>query len=711
MRTRSQASAENSVIGKRRKGDDCVALEDGNRRKRRRVLSPREASYKELSRHSSDAEGDCFPCAKKSSLGKRNKGVESAQGDGASNKQAHEALDQEMIRCSPKIAEVPACSAMVVKTSTAETSKSINQRDGSDTAIELGPAPAQNHFIEQCSSSFERNFVTDGTSVQEYLHEQGRATCEEPTRHFEIVGTAVLPPKLPDTHCQSEKGNSNEGSPTLTRKGAEKRSYTASMKRKHTHLQSHSASRRKQSKNPRRAKKTVPMPIKSKKPSLKGIRAAKLRWTHLMQSIINAKSFPGCTSVDNKLPHNGVEQTMTVEEYPSNETRSLHKRRKRLEHGSLSTAQKRPKISKQQQKVGKQLRSLMRWIKTWLIQAKFSQITPYVKISKEDCPNSKEATNDMQSVPYASACALLMYAMVATRPDIAHAVGVVSRFMADLGRLHWDAVKSIMRYLKGTKNKCLCYGKGPLELKGFCDSDMARDVDTRKSTSGYVFTLAGGAVSWCSRLQKIVVLSTTEAEYISAIEASKEAIWLARLCSEFGLPDKAPMLGCDSHSAICLAKNAMFHARTKHIAVRYHFIREVLEDGLITLVKSTNGQNGNDMGEAFIMTEDERNAFANTMAKSCRQNEKLRILFLESVRILTMSGLMHATASTMLQEETCEEAHMLMDAWAEAKVHDDVARPLPMNLLKAMNQINCSGLLPNVVIHYLQVSEFTQPVS
>ncbi|MCO5562840.1 hypothetical protein L7F22_016475 [Adiantum nelumboides] len=107
--------------------------------------------------------------------------------------------------------------------------------------------------------------------------------------------------------------------------------------------------------------------------------------------------------------------------------------------------------------------------------------------------------------------------------------------LGDVGaRLHWDAVKSIMRYLKGTKNKCLCYGKGPLELKGFCDSDMAGDVDTRKSTSGYVFTLARGAVSWCSKLQKIVASSTTEAEYISATEASKEAIWLARLCSEFG---------------------------------------------------------------------------------------------------------------------------------------------------------------------------------
>ncbi|KAH7307767.1 hypothetical protein KP509_22G076900, partial [Ceratopteris richardii] len=125
-------------------------------------------------------------------------------------------------------------------------------------------------------------------------------------------------------------------------------------------------------------------------------------------------------------------------------------------------------------------------------------LQPHVKLSKDDCPKDDDATNYMKSVPYASAC-----------------------------------VKSILRYLKGTKNKCLSYGKGPLELKGFCDSDMAGDVDTRKSTSGYVFTIAGGVVSWCSRLQKIVALSTTEAECISATQTSKEAIWLARLCSEF----------------------------------------------------------------------------------------------------------------------------------------------------------------------------------
>ncbi|MCO5608072.1 hypothetical protein L7F22_062277 [Adiantum nelumboides] len=113
--------------------------------------------------------------------------------------------------------------------------------------------------------------------------------------------------------------------------------------------------------------------------------------------------------------------------------------------------------------------------------------------------------------------------------------------------------------------------------------------------TGYVFTLAGGAISWCSRLQKIVALSTTEAAYISATEASKEAIWLGRLVRDFGLPAHAPVLGYDSQSAVCLAKNAMFHARTKHIDVRYLFIRQVLDDGLVSLTKIKTQDNPADV--------------------------------------------------------------------------------------------------------------------
>ena len=128
----------------------------------------------------------------------------------------------------------------------------------------------------------------------------------------------------------------------------------------------------------------------------------------------------------------------------------------------------------------------------------------------------------------------LMYAMIATRPDIAFAVGVVSRYMSNLGKKHWEAVKGILRYLKATKNMRICYGSQELSVKGFTDLDYAGDLDNRRSTPGYVFTLAGGAVSWRSRLQTCVTQFTIEAEYVAASEACKEAIWLGRLVTDLG---------------------------------------------------------------------------------------------------------------------------------------------------------------------------------
>ncbi|MCO5605254.1 hypothetical protein L7F22_059434 [Adiantum nelumboides] len=117
------------------------------------------------------------------------------------------------------------------------------------------------------------------------------------------------------------------------------------------------------------------------------------------------------------------------------------------------------------------------------------------------------------------------------------------------------------------------------------NADFAGHPDCRKSTFGYVFTFTEGAVSWISRLQKCVALSTTEAEYVAATEASKEALWLMRLVEEFGIKSQVPVLHCDSQSAIMLARNPVFHAKTKHIEVKYHFIRSVLDDKSITLVK------------------------------------------------------------------------------------------------------------------------------
>ncbi|KAH9753523.1 hypothetical protein KPL71_015101 [Citrus sinensis] len=156
------------------------------------------------------------------------------------------------------------------------------------------------------------------------------------------------------------------------------------------------------------------------------------------------------------------------------------------------------------------------------------------KLSSSMCPSNEAERKEMSRVPYASAVGSLMFVMICTRPDIAQAVGAVSRYMANPSGEHWIVVKRIMRYIKGTSDVALCYGGSEFTVRGYVDSDFAGDLDKRKSTTGYMFTLAGAAVSWVSKLQTVVALSTTEAEYMAATQACKEAIWIQRLLEELG---------------------------------------------------------------------------------------------------------------------------------------------------------------------------------
>ncbi len=135
------------------------------------------------------------------------------------------------------------------------------------------------------------------------------------------------------------------------------------------------------------------------------------------------------------------------------------------------------------------------------------------------------------------------------------------------------------------------------------DSDFAREVDHRKSTTGYVFTLGSIAISWVSQLQKIVTISTTEVEYVAVTEASKEFIWLQGLLIELGFEQEMNVLHSDSQSAIHLAKNSAFHSRTKHIDLRYHFIQSLIEDGVLKLVKIAGSKNPADMLTKPVTTE------------------------------------------------------------------------------------------------------------
>ena len=148
----------------------------------------------------------------------------------------------------------------------------------------------------------------------------------------------------------------------------------------------------------------------------------------------------------------------------------------------------------------------------------------HFKLSKEQSPKIEEERDPMSKVSYASAIGSLMYVMVCTRPNIAHVVGVVSKFMSRSRKQHWEAVKWILRYLKGSSNTCLCFTGASLKLQGYVDVDFAGDIYSKKSTTGFVFVLGGTAISWASNLQKIVTLSTIEAEYVTATEAGKEMI-------------------------------------------------------------------------------------------------------------------------------------------------------------------------------------------
>nr|KYP62382.1 Retrovirus-related Pol polyprotein from transposon TNT 1-94 [Cajanus cajan] len=180
----------------------------------------------------------------------------------------------------------------------------------------------------------------------------------------------------------------------------------------------------------------------------------------------------------------------------------------------------------------------------------------------------------MSKVPYSSVVGSLMYAMVCTRPDLAYAVSMVSRFLNQPHKEHWKATKRIFRYLKGTADVGLIYeSSSDCPLAGYSDADYAADLDKRRSLTGYAYTLGSCLVSWKATLQPSVALSTTEAEYMALTEAAKEGIWLRGLISDLGINQEHADIYCDSLSAICLTKDQVHHDRTKHIDVRYHFIR------------------------------------------------------------------------------------------------------------------------------------------
>jgi hypothetical protein len=182
---------------------------------------------------------------------------------------------------------------------------------------------------------------------------------------------------------------------------------------------------------------------------------------------------------------------------------------------------------------------------------------------------------DKSTYAYSELVGSLLYLAVCTRPDIAYAVGALARYMAAPSMEHWTAAKAVVRYLAGTVNYGIVFGRGGTsEMTGYCDADYAGDIDTRRSTTGYTFILHGGVVSWSSRLQPTVAVSTTEAEYMAAAAAVKEALWLRKLLLDLGINAGTLKINCDNQGAIKLLKHPIASVRSKHIDVIHHFARE-----------------------------------------------------------------------------------------------------------------------------------------
>ena len=217
-----------------------------------------------------------------------------------------------------------------------------------------------------------------------------------------------------------------------------------------------------------------------------------------------------------------------------------------------------------------------------------------IKLCKTMCPSSSEEFKRMNNVPYASAIGSIMYAMICTRPDVAFALSMCSRYQSNPGDAHWIAAKNILKYLRRTKDKFLVYGgANELFVTGYTDASFQTDKDDFRSQSGFIFCLNGGAVSWKSSKQSSVADSTTEAEYIAAAEAAKEAVWIKKFVSELGVVpsiENGIKLYCDNEGAIAQSKEPRSHQKSKHVERKFHLIREIVgrQDVIISRVDTTD---------------------------------------------------------------------------------------------------------------------------
>ena len=202
-----------------------------------------------------------------------------------------------------------------------------------------------------------------------------------------------------------------------------------------------------------------------------------------------------------------------------------------------------------------------------------------VKLVKDD-----GYSKPVDVVQYQSKVGSLIYVAIATRPDIAYAVAALTKFNSSPTEAHLTAVERVFRYLKGTAQLPLQYQETDVNVVGYSDADWASHADDRRSTSGNVFVMSGGAISWTSKKQPTVALSTSESEYIALCFATQEAVWLRQLMKDLQMDcTTATTMYEDNQGAIAMSRNPVLHKRTKHNDIKYHFVREKTQDGTIEL--------------------------------------------------------------------------------------------------------------------------------
>ena len=220
-----------------------------------------------------------------------------------------------------------------------------------------------------------------------------------------------------------------------------------------------------------------------------------------------------------------------------------------------------------------------------------------IVLDNDMSPKTDSTKHQMDDKPYCPILGSVMWGQLATCPDLSFAVSLLSQFQANPGIEHWKALMHVIRYIKNTIDYGLTYSRdGDISPTAFVDADYGGCQDTRRSTSGYVFTMAGGAVSWSSKWQTTVALSTVEAEYVTMSRCAQQMVWMQSWLDEVEVEHTwLGLIKGDSRGAIALTKNMKDHGKIKHINIRHHYIRELVKSGAVLLEQIPSAANLADM--------------------------------------------------------------------------------------------------------------------